>query len=417
MAQFKIQGQIPLSGKISVSGAKNAALKAIAASLLSPQPLKITNFPFVHDVRSMLAVLETIGARITRGDHEVTIDTSNVASGNLLDAAARKIRTTTLLIGPLLHRFGEVQMGFPGGCVIGRRPIDIFINGYRALGVQVDEDDGERFIFKGKVTGGEFFFPQVSVTATESLLLAACVGVGRTILKNVAMEPEIPALAEYLSAHNAKISGAGTASIIIEGVPEITAGEYKIIPDRVEAGSFLIMAAAARAELIVENCQPEHLESLLATFDQIGVPYTRRQTSVAVHKNDRTFASANIKTHEYPGFITDLQAPMTVFLTQCQGQSLVHETIFEGRLFYIDLLNRMGANILLCDPHRALVQGPSRLRGKIIDSPDIRAGMAMVIAGLIARGETIIGNIEQIDRGYEALDERLRRIGAEITRV
>jgi len=420
MSKFRIQGQQPIEGVITVAGAKNYVLKIIAASLLSEEEILISRVPAIEDVRRLLEVVATLGADVEHNEEQGTlrIDPSGIKSGNMPQDLVRRIRASVLLIGPLLTRFGEVTLAHPGGCVLGRRPIDLFIDGFRTLGAEVTEDDEMVRFTAQKLKGDTIFIPQISVTVTEAIMMAATLAEGATIIKNAACEPEIPALAEYLNRHGAKISGAGTHTIVIEGVDKIGAGECTVIPDRIETGTFAILAAAARGSVRVEQCNPEHIGAMLALFDKMGVPYTQGIDWLEVNaKGSKPFRAVDVKTKEYPGLATDLQAPLTVLLTQCEGLSLVFETIFEGRLFYTDKLNRMGANIILCDPHRALVQGPTPLHAKPLESPDIRAGIAMVIAGLIAKGETVIDNIYQIERGYAGVVERLRKIGAKIEKV
>lgn len=419
MAYFRIKGQQPLSGEISVTGAKNAALKFIAAALICDEPVTLTNMPNIEDVRRMLKLVEKLGAVVKHDieTHTVFIDPRPISSFEITADMAKTIRTSIMLVGPLLVRFGKACIGYPGGCVIGRRPIDLYLKGYQRFGAEMKTiEDTFEFIVP-KLRGMTFVFPIVSVVATETFLITAARAEGLTVLKNAAVEPEIVALAEFLNACGAKITGAGTPTITIEGVTSLSGGSAAIIPDRIEAGTFVILGALARTRIRVTECNPEHLENILLHLETIGAPFEVGDTWIETKPYDHTLRAMNVKTHEYPGFVTDLQAPFTVLLTQAKGLSLVHETIFEGRMFYTDLLTRMGAEIILCDPHRALVEGPHELSGRKIDSPDIRAGIGMVLAGLIARGETIIGNIEQIDRGYENIDARLRALGADITRV
>ena len=417
MSQFIIQGPQKLEGEIKVSGAKNAVLKAIPAALLAQGKTRLTNVPQINDVQVMVDLIKELGATVIAGDHEMTIDPSTINSARIRSELSGKARTSILLVGPLLLRFGEVEIGHPGGCLIGRRPIDQFIDGFKALGVSI-KDTGEGYQFTAKhLKGGTYFFPFVSVTATESLMMTAVLGNGTTVLRNAACEPEIEALAAYLNRCGARIVGAGTSTITIEGVKELRAGVFEMIPDRIETGMFAIAAAATRGTVRITECNPGHIESLLSLFDRMGISYDREATSLTVRGSHKAYQSpGKVITHEYPGFATDMQPPLTVLLTQAEGLTLVHETIFEGRLFYVDLLNRMGANIIICDPHRVLVQGPTKLRGKMIESPDIRAGIAMVIAGLIAQGKTTIGNIYQIERGHENIEARLKVLGAKIER-
>jgi UDP-N-acetylglucosamine 1-carboxyvinyltransferase len=290
------------------------------------------------------------------------------------------------------------------------------LEGFEAMGATISHD-GQFYVLKAdKLRGCEYFFTTVSVTGTESLMMTAVLSSGKTILKNCAMEPEIKALADYLNNHGAKIDGAGTPTIVIDGVESISAGLFEVVPDRIEAGTFVIMAAATRSELKVIACVPEHIESLLAILKKIGVPLQTGSDwiKVGIWEN---ISSYDIKTHEYPGFPTDLQSPYTVLATQMPGNTLIHETIYDRRLLFTDMLTQMGADITMCDPHRVVVNGPNRLFGRKLTSPDLRAGIAMIIAGMIASGTTEIDNIYQIDRGYEEIDTRLRALGAKIKRI
>ncbi len=418
MQWYTINGQKPLSGEIAVSGAKNFALKIVGAALMTDGPLLVTRVPEIEDMHRMLEIMESLGVSVTHDahNHTVTIDASTTKTGDMCASGAGKLRGSVMLIGPLMHRLGSVSIPHPGGCVLGKRPIDLFIRGYKALGATVEENE-RSFTFSAKeLTGAKIVMPVISHTATEALMVTATRAKGTTIIHNASPEPEVAALADALNSLGAKITGAGTHTITIEGVDSLSGGEVACIPDRLETGTFAIMAAATRSEITITDCNPGHVESLLATFEQMGIPFSRTEDTLTIHKFDGELSASDIKTHEYPGFATDYQAPMTVLLTQAKGTSMVHETIFDGRLFYTDLLNRMGASIVMCDPHRVLVQGPTPLRGKTLESPDIRAGIAMVIAGLIAKGETTIHNIYQIERGYERIDERLRALGADITR-
>lgn len=419
MAQFVIQGGKPLAGTISVSGAKNAALKFIAATLLCDEPVTLTRVPTIDDVRRMIDIVTALGATVQydADAHTVVIDPRTISQQTITAQQARTIRTSIMLVGPLLARYGSAAIGYPGGCVIGRRPIDLYLDGYQRFGATCTEAD-DLFTFTSKqLSGTTFVFPLVSVVATETFMMMATRISGVTILKNAAMEPEVTALADFLNSCGAHIVGAGTSTITITGVSTLHGGTVAMIPDRIEAGTFVLLGSLMRSAIRVEQCAPEHLDVLLELLRRAGAPFAVGSDWIETQPYTHTLRAINIKTHEYPGFVTDLQAPFTVLLTQAAGLSLVHETIFEGRLFYTDLLNRMGANIILCDPHRALVEGPTKLRGKKLESPDIRAGIAMIMAGLAATGETTIQTIEQVDRGYEQIDTRLRTLGADIIRV
>lgn len=416
MSKFIITGGKNLAGEIPVHGAKNAALKIIAASLLSDQEIIINNVPDIEEVNRLLELCESVGSRIERNGRQVKMQTKEVTTHELKPELVRKIRASVLLIGPMLIRNKEVHLPHPGGCAIGQRPIDLFVDGFEKLGASVEEKS-DAYVFKAKkLKGATIISPKISVTTTEVLMMTATLAEGQTILKNAACEPEIPVLADYLNRCGAKISGAGTHTIVIDGVGKLSAGTFEVIPDRVEAGSFAILGALAGDPIRVTNCIPEHLEALWTMFDRMGVDYKIGKDWVEVRHNDKIKA-VDIITHEYPGFSTDIQQPFVVLLTQAHGMCQVRETIFEGRLFYTDKLNQMGAKIIMCDPYRVILNGPTPLYARRLESPDLRAGFALVLAGLIANGKTEIDNIYQIDRGYERIEERLRKVGAEIERV
>lgn len=412
---FIIEGGAKLQGEIRVNGAKNAALKILAASLLSSEPCIIKNVPNIEDVERMQELLESIGVKVTRQKQEITIDPSHISKTNLDQRLVERIRTSILIVGPLLARFGEVTMPHPGGCNIGQRPIDIFLDGYRSFGANIVEEDGQYHLTAPKLVGATILLRRVSVTVTEEMMMTAVLAEGTTIIKNAAMEPEIIALAEYLNASGAKITGAGTSTISITGVKQIHGGAFEVMPDRIEAGTFVTLGVLTNSEITVTNCEPTHLESLWLHLTKAGAKLEIGPNFVTT-KPHEALRAQSIVTHEYPGFVTDLQPPYTVLMTQAVGLSLIHETVFEGRLFYTDLLNSMGAHIIMCDPHRVVVNGPTQLRGRYLTSPDIRAGMALILAGLVASGTTTIDNIYQIERGYEKIAERLSALGAKISR-
>lgn len=417
MTKYLINGEAKLAGEIRVAGAKNAALKILAASVLSTKPWVIKNCPNIEDVRRLAEILTDLGAKADWRDNELTIDNSEIKKANPNPELVRKLRSSIMLAGPLLARFGEVEMAHPGGCIIGRRPIDMFVAGWSKMGAKIDDrhHEGAYTLKAKKLIGTKIILPWVSVTVTESLMLTACLAEGTTTIINAAMEPEIPALADCLNGFGAKITGAGTPQITIEGVPEIGGGETTIIPDRIEAGSFAIMGLATQSELKITGCRPDHLETVLYTLEKAGAKLEIGPDYIIT--NPSKLKAVQLRTHEYPGFPTDLQAPFTVLMTQADGQSLIHETIYEGRLFYTDKLTQMGANIIMCDPHRVIVSGPTKLYGRKLESPDLRAGMALLIAGLVASGRTEIENIYQIERGYENIVNRLQVIGAKIEKI
>ncbi len=414
MKQYLIQGGAKLKGEIAVKGAKNAALKVLAATILTNGENKISNVPEINDIEKLLKIIEDLGAKISKKTNaHIIISTDSIKKTEINEELGKSLRASIILAGPMLARFGEISIPHPGGCLIGKRPIDVFINGFQALGATFKEKNG-KYIFKtDQLKATEFMFPKISVTGTETMMMAATLASGTTILKNAAQEPEIPALAKYLNKCGAKIKGAGTSTIIIEGVKKLKANEINIMPDRIEAGTFVIMGLLTKSEIKITDCNPADLENFLQIVQRAGGKIKMGKNYIKTLPTEK-FNPVNIITHEYPGFPTDLQAPFTLLMTQANGLSLIHEPIFDGRLFFTDKLNQMGSNIIMCDPHRVIVNGPTVLLGKRVDSPDLRAGATLILAGLIARGNTTIDNVYQIERGYENIVERLKLLGAKI---
>jgi UDP-N-acetylglucosamine 1-carboxyvinyltransferase len=415
-----IQGGGALEGKIQVKGAKNAALKIFPLAMLTKEPILISNLPEIEDCARAEEMLAALGHRVKKIKHgTVQIQYKSRTCINLPADLVNKFRASIMFVGPLLASCQEVYFPHPGGCVIGAgtRPIDMFLDGFAKMGARVEISDNNYRLTAKKLKGANIFFPKITVTGTESLMTTACLADGVTILKNCAMEPEIPALADFLNLMGAQIQGAGTPVIKIKGVKELKGGEYKIIPDRIEAGTFAMLAAASNSgEVLIENCDPSHLEALWAAFDRIGINYKLSGNSIKILPTKKMLA-CDITTHEYPGFATDLQSPYTVLMTQAHGLSLIHETIYDRRLLFCDSLTQMGANIIMADPHRVVVNGPTILHSRKLVSPDLRAGMALVMAALIAPGQTEIDNIYQIERGYENLAGRLAGLGADIKKI
>lgn len=417
MEKFVIRGGQRLRGTISVNGAKNAALKLLAACLLTDQEWIISNVPQIEDIFRLVELLRGVGVEVKNNSSGTyQLRAKNIQTTRLEPNIAQKLKGSILMVGPLLARRGEVIFPHPGGCIIGQRPRDIFLAGFEAFGAKVKTNRRGYHLTAKKLKGTKFVFPIISVTATETMILTAVLAKGKTILKNAACEPEIAALADFLNKCGAKIKGAGTPFIEIEGVKFLKGGRCRVMPDRIEAGSFVILGAATNSPIKTTGLNVEHLEVLWFLLKKAGVGLEIGK-NLAVVKPGFKLKAVNLKTHEYPGFATDLQAPFTVLMTQAKGLSLIHETIFEGRLFYTDMLNQMGAKIIMADPHRVIVQGPTKLYGRYLISPDIRAGIALVIAALIAQGESVIENVYQIDRGYERIEERLQKLGARIERV
>ena len=402
-----LAGRKTLRGEIAVRGAKNAALKALAASVLFDDEVAYENLPDIEDVKRMQELLAGLLAP------------SKVEGPVLKKEIAERLRASIVLTGPVLARYGTVTFPFPGGCVLGERPIDLFLEGYKAMGAVVEEKD-DLFTITGTLKGARIFFPSVSVTATETLLLAAVLAQGETVLQNAAMEPEIGALIGYLNACGARIEGAGTTTLTITGTGGtlLHAGgkPYVTPPDRIETGSFVILAALAGDDVKITNCEPQHVDALLVLLRRAGVTLEIGPTSITIKQGPSLLKSVSVRTHEYPGFPTDLQAPMAVFLTQCQGEATILETIFDGRFRYADDLIRMGADITVMNPHKILVKGPRPLSRKELESPDLRGGLAYIIAAAVAEGTSTIDNAYLIDRGYEHIESRLQSLGLNIKR-
>ncbi len=414
-------GERKIHGTVRVGGAKNAALKAIAATVLFRDTVTLTNIPEINDVEKMFELLKDMGAEVNSIKRNTyTVSIAKGFSTDLSPGIAKHMRASVVVTGPVLARFGKVSFPHPGGCVIGARPLDLFVDGFEKMGAEVTVKDGMYVVeAKDGLRGTEFFLKNQSVTVTETFMMAGVLARGTTVIKNAAMEPEITDLAEFLNKCGANISGAGTPTVTIKGGKLLSGKEhaYKTMPDRIEAGSFLVLGALAARELHITDCNPMHLESPIEILRNAGVDIETKKTEIIVRAPSH-LKSVDIKTHEYPGFPTDLQAPMTVLLTQAEGESRVFETIFEGRLNYTEALTTMGASITMMDPHRVIVRGKSELHGRKLMSPDLRAGLAFVIAAIVAKGESVIHNVDTtIDRGYEDIDARLRAIGVDIERA
>ncbi len=416
--KFLIKKSSRVGGEIAVKGAKNHALKVLAASVLTEEKIIINNIPQIEDIKRKEELLSLLGVELHREKDTLKINARHIKTTALDPEKSKTIRTSILLAGALLSRFGQVSFYHPGGCVLGKRPVDLFLEGFEKMGAKISlgGKDTIKMTCKGRLPGGEFFFPRISVTATEALMIAGVLAKGKTVLRNSALEPEIVALAEFLNQCGAKIEGAGTPEITIEGVKKIRGGTTEIIPDRIEAATFLILGALHKAKIKVTKCDPKTIEALTTVLLKSGVKLDIGKNYVTCLPYKK-LSGSNIITHEYPGFATDIQPPYTVLATQAEGLSLIHDPIFDGRLFFTDALSQMGAKIIMCDPHRVVINGPTSLVGKRLASPDIRAGMALVLAGSIAEGETLIDNIYQIERGYAQIDARLQSIGVDIKKI
>jgi UDP-N-acetylglucosamine 1-carboxyvinyltransferase len=426
MEKFVIEGGVPLSGTVTPAGNKNGALSILAACLLTEDEVILRNVPRISDVDAMVGLLESLGASVTWiGPGEVAVDTSCVERTEVDRDLAERIRASFLLAGPLLARFGHAVMPPPGGDVIGRRRLDPHLDAFRALGATVSS--GRDIDLQSPALGlrpCDFLMDEPSVMATENALMAAALTRGPTVIRNAASEPHVQDLARMLSSMGAPIDGIGSNVMIVHGAGQLRGCTHTIAPDHIEIGSFMALAGVTGGELTVKDTFPEDLRMIRLVFERLGLRSEVRGTDVIVPggqelriRDDAGGHTAKIQDGPWPAFPADLTSIAVALATQSEGSVIIHEWMFENRLIFTDKLQLMGAAITICDPHRAIIVGPRRLRGERVESPDIRAGMAMLIAALCAEGVTEIGNIRQIDRGYERIDERLRGLGARITRV
>lgn len=418
MSKFLIKGGRKLNGKVTVDGSKNAALPIICAAMLSRKPITLTNVPDIADIHSMITIWQHFGAKITFNEGTLAIDASKLKKVDPPDAQVKKMRASILILGALISQFKELKMAFPGGCVLGKRSVQAHTQAFTSLGAEVIEDKNGLHLKRKKLQGAKIILPEMSVTATENAIMAAVLAEGKTEICLAAAEPHVEDLCHFLNHIGAKITGVGTNNLTIQGVKELKGGTYNITGDYLEAGTFAIAAVATKGQIEIKGINPDHLNSLWQKLEEMGVSIERSSNSVKVNAPKGTLNNIKmLRTAVHPGFPTDLQAPFTVLLTQAKGVSKVFETLFEGRLNYLFELEMMGAHVELLNPHQAIIIGPSKLKGMPISSFDIRAGAAMVIAALIAPGETLISNINYIDRGYSHLEAKLTALGADITRV
>lgn len=424
MSRFVVEGGVPLRGEITAAGNKNAALPLIAASLLTSEPVTLRNVPRIRDVRGMLEILCALGAEVHELDaHSVQISTANVNKTELDRKLSGEIRTSLLFAGPMVSRFKKVTIPHSGGDVIGRRRTDTHWLALSALGAQLELTSSGYQLQTTGLAGADVLLDEASVTATENALLSAVLAPGRTVIRNAASEPHVQELAMVLVQMGARIHGIGTNTIEVKGVDELRGVDHDIWSDHMEVGSFMILAAITHGEVTIHRCAPAHLQMTRAMFKRLGVDSELRGDDLVVPAKDRYVIAEDmggkipsVKSGLWPGFPSDLTSMATAMATQCVGTILIHEWMFEARMFWVGALETMGARLILCDPHRVVVVGPAQLYGGEIRSPDIRAGLALLAAALCAKGTSRIDNIEQIDRGYEAIDDRLRALGARITR-
>jgi len=414
--KFIIRGGEELSGAIEVKGMKNAATPILAATILTKEECHLENIPQIKDVLVMIDILKLLGAKVRVSHSSVYISNKNIKPHKLDKCLVQKLRSSILFLGPLLARFRSVDMPEPGGCIIGNRPIDTHLYALGRLGAKIERKDGFYRLTARRLEGSTIILPEFSVTATENLIMTAVFASGRTVIKLAAAEPHVQDLCNFLNKMGAKISNIGTHTLIIDGVKSLHGVNYKIIPDQIEAGTFAVLAAATHSKIKIKNIISKHLDIVLLKLKQIGLKYKLGENYIQTYPSFN-LKSFKVQTMPYPGFPTDLQAPFGVLATQCQGTSLIQDPLFEGRMSYVSELIKMGANAIVADPHRVIFNGPTPLYGQEIRSFDLRAGATLIIAALIAKGETIINQAEIVDRGYEKIEERLCKIGAKIKRV
>ena len=416
MDKLKITGGARLEGRIRIGGAKNSALPAMAASLLTEGELLLKNVPFVNDIYTARRLLRELGVDVDFDDgHMVRLHAAKIRSYEAPYDLVKTMRASVLVLGPLLARMGKARVSLPGGCAIGARPIDLHIKGLQKLGAEVRTEHGYVEAAAKRLVGAPIIFDRITVTGTENLLMAAVLAEGRTILENAAREPEVADLAELLIKMGAKIEGAGTPTIVIDGVSTLAGASHTVIADRVEAGTFLVAGAITHGNIELTACNPAHLTSVIEKLRQAGVSIDTEEGRVRV-KGGGELVSTDVVTKEYPGFATDMQAQYMALMTQAAGIAVITENIFENRFMHASELNRMGANIRIDGP-RALVAGKTRLSGANVIASDLRASASLVLAGLAADGSTIVDRIYHLDRGYEKIEEKLRSAGANIERL
>ena len=424
MDKFVVRGGNPLLGTIKVSGAKNSALPCMAAAILTEEELILENIPQVHDIETERKLLESMGGEVQlgygRAQHRTHIKCAVLSDPVAKYEIVKTMRASSLVLGPLIARTGMARVAMPGGCAIGGRPIDLHLKALESMGAKITQDHGyleARSPNNGKspLKGAHIVFDKITVTGTEDILMAAVLAEGETILENCAREPEVTDLAALLIAMGAKIEGAGTSTIRVQGVTKLHGARYRINPDRIEAGTFLLAGAISGGDLIVDGCDPSHLGALLAKMEQCGVRMDIGKEHIRV-RSEGKLKAADISTEEYPGFPTDMQAQYMALATQAEGTTIVTENIFENRFMHVQELNRMGANISV-QGRTATVRGGTQLQSAAVMCSDLRASASLVLAALVADGETILDRVYHIDRGYERIEEKLRGVGAQIRRM
>lgn len=417
MEKLIIKGNNPLNGEIKISGAKNAALPILAASLLSNAPIQISNIPHLQDVTTIVSLLGQMGVRITLDEKSnIEVDASHLASFHAPYELVRTMRASILVLGPLLSRFGEAEVSLPGGCAIGTRPVDQHLKGMQAMGAEMRIENGYIKAKANKLNGATIVMDIVTVTGTENIMMAAVLAKGQTIIHNAAREPEVEDLANFLNALGAKVEGAGTSTIVIDGIDTLGGGRYHVMPDRIETGTYLAAAAITRGKIKVKNTRPDLLESILLKLEETGAIIDTGLDWISLDMKGERPHATNISTAPYPAFPTDMQAQMMAVNAVAEGTGVITETVFENRFMHVQELQRMGANIAL-KGNTAICTGNENLHGAPVMATDLRASASLVLAGLAAHGETTIDRIYHIDRGYECIEEKLTQLGAQIHRI
>ena len=415
MQKLSIQGGVPLSGEIRVSGAKNAALPILAATLLASSPVRVANLPRLNDVETMLALLERMGVAVSREEGAASLDAGRAIEPFAPYELVKTMRASILALGPLVARFGEARVSLPGGCAIGERPVDLHLLGLEAMGARVGIESGYIHAPASRLKGARIFMDTVTVTGTENLMMAACLAEGETVIENAAREPEVVDLARCLVAMGARISGQGTDVIVVQGVSRLEGADHSVMPDRIEAGTFLAAAAAARGHVTLTHAPVAALDAVIEKLREAGAEISAAGDSLSIRMADRP-RSVSLRTAPYPAFPTDMQAQFLALNTIASGTALVTETIFENRFMHVQELRRLGARIDV-EGNTAVVHGVERLNGATVMATDLRASASLVIAGLVAEGETVVDRIYHLDRGYEHLEEKLGRLGARVSRI
>jgi UDP-N-acetylglucosamine 1-carboxyvinyltransferase len=418
MDKLIIRGNIPLHGEVRISGAKNAALPIMAGCLLASGPVNVGNIPQLQDVTTTMSLLGQMGVRLTLDERSnIEIDASNVLSYHAPYELVRTMRASILVLGPLLSRFGEADVSLPGGCAIGTRPVDQHLKGMRAMGAEITVENGYiKARSNGRLQGASIVMDIVTVTGTENIMMAAVLAEGQTVIQNAAREPEVEDLANFLNTLGAKISGAGTSTIIVDGVKELSGGAYNVLPDRIESGTYLIAAAITRGRIKLKNTRPDLLESILLKLTEAGAHIETGTDWIVLDMKGNRPRAVDISTAPYPAFPTDMQAQIMALNTIAEGTGIITENVFENRFMHVQELQRMGAKIAL-KGNTAICEGVVKLQGAPTMATDLRASASLVLAGLAAEGETSVDRIYHIDRGYECIEEKLSQLGAKIHRV